>query len=158
VSGKGVAAALLMANLQALFRTHTDLATINRLFRESTPMEQYATVFFGIYEDDTRTLRYINCGHPPPVVRRANGTFDELEPTATVIGLFSDWTCTESSVRLEPGDVALIYSDGVCEAGEDTARSFIVDMPATTLAEAVAGRCSGADQYDDVTVVVLRAV
>src|ERR1700730_13909231 len=100
VSGKGVPAALLMANLQACFRSQTPdalrrpsdmLRMVNKHFFESTTAERFATLFFGIYDDRTRNLRYVNCGHCPPFLLRATGELDRLEPTATPLGAFDHW-------------------------------------------------------------------
>ena len=158
VSGKGVAAALLMANLQALFRTHTDLLTINRLFFESTPTEQYATLFYAAYDDRRRTFRYVNAGHPAALVCRRDGRVERLEATTFPLGLFPDWTSDACSVSLASGDTVVIYSDGVCE-GDDV---WIAECAAAGSPEEIADRitrqaCS-AGQYDDVTVVVGRGI
>src|SRR5580658_1867342 len=100
VSGKGVPAALLMANLQACFRSHELhtllepahlLELVNRHFFDSTAPEHFATLFFGLYDDRTRTLRYVNCGHVPPLLLRAAGGIEALDPTATMIGAFRRW-------------------------------------------------------------------
>jgi len=109
VSGKGVAAALLTANLQASFRSQLELgmkhpkallASVNKLFHESTPAEYFATMFFAEYRDQTRELRYINCGHPAALLVRASGKIEHLEATALPIGIFASWKCDEKSVTL----------------------------------------------------------
>ncbi|HET8549851.1 MAG TPA: SpoIIE family protein phosphatase [Bryobacteraceae bacterium] len=158
VSGKGVAAALLMANLQALFRTHTDLRTINQLFLESTPPEQYATMFYGILDDRHRTFHYVNAGHPAALVCRRGGAVERLSSTTFPLGLFGDWTSDYGAVSLGAGDALVIYSDGVCE-GDD---AWIAERAVTGSPEEIADRitqqaCDGG-QTDDVTVVVGRAV
>ena len=155
VSGKGVAAALLMANLQALFRTHTELTTINRLFCEATPPEQYATVFSATYNETTRQLHYVNCGHPAAVLRRAGGETQLLEGTATVVGLFPDWECEQGAVRLDPGDTLVIYSDGVAEFAEEMV-PVVDDSHPELLADRIASSACDRGQTDDVTVVVVR--
>jgi phosphoserine phosphatase RsbU/P len=157
VSGKGVAAALLMANLQALFRTHTDLLTINQMFVESTPPEQYATMFYGLYDDRYRTFRYVNAGHPAALVCRRDGSVERLPSTTFPLGLFPDWTSDYASVSFSAGDMLVIYSDGVCE-GDD---AWIAERAATGSPEEIAERitqqaCHGG-QTDDVTVVVGQA-
>jgi len=179
VSGKGVAAALLMANLQGCFRSQVDRASpaallheVNRLFFDSTPPEQYATVFFGQYDDLTRRLRYVNCGHLPPVLARAAGAIERLEGGATVLGIFRDWTCTEAVVDLAPGDTLIMFSDGVTEAGIEAGKEFgeerLIEMiqagrPSAlepvieAIVEAARGY-SSAGQTDDITVVGIRAV
>lgn len=181
VAGKGVPAALLMANLQACFRSqepHTllqpahVLETVNRHFFDSTTAERFATLFFGIYDDHTRSLRYVNCGHVEPLLMRASGSLERLEPTATVIGAFRRWECGEQQVRLCLGDTLLIYSDGVTEAespsGEDFGEDRLVrclrdnrGQSARTLVQSIVesvGEFSHGSRYDDVTVVAVRGV
>jgi sigma-B regulation protein RsbU (phosphoserine phosphatase) len=157
VSGKGVAAALLMANLQALFRTHTDLLTINELFRESTPIEQYATMFYAVYDDRHRTLRYVNAGHPAALLVRAGGGIERLPSTTFPLGLFADWTSDYGSASLRPGDTLVIYSDGVCE-GEDAWIAERAGGDAAEVAERIVQQACDGGQTDDVTVVVGRAL
>ena len=126
VSGKGVPAALLMANLQACFRSQSPgsllhpanvLKTVNRHFFDSTAAERFATLFFATYDDRTRELRYVNCGHLAPLLLRMSGQLERLGPTATMLGAFREWGCTEASADLLPGDTLVMYSDGVTEAG-----------------------------------------
>lgn len=179
VSGKGIAAALLMANLQGCFRSHAAIAldsprsllcAVNRLFFDSTPPEQFATLFFGQYDERLQRLRYVNCGHPPPVVARGDGTATRLETTATVLGAFRDWDCEERSVQLAAGDTLLAYSDGVTEAGIETGEEYgeerLLALLGTNRREPVdaligsviqAALASGPVQSDDITVVALRA-
>ena len=134
VSGKGVAGALLTANLQASFRSQLELGvrhpkalleSVNKLFHESTPAEYFATMFFAEYRDHGRELRYINCGHPAALVLRSNGTTEHLEATALPIGIFAGLKCEEKSVVLSPGDVVLVvFLDGVLEAGIDQGEDY----------------------------------
>jgi sigma-B regulation protein RsbU (phosphoserine phosphatase) len=177
VSGKGVAAALLMANLQACFRSQSQesivqpalmLRSVNKLFYESTPTEHYATLFFGTYDDRTRRLRYANCGHLPPFLLRADGTVERLTSTATVLGIFSKWTCDERTVDLHSGDTLVLFSDGVTEAGVETEEEFgedgllsVIQSHAGSTAEAlVAGIIDAVagEKQDDVTVVAVRVL
>jgi sigma-B regulation protein RsbU (phosphoserine phosphatase) len=181
VSGKGVPAALLMANLQACFRSQEPhallqpahvLETVNRHFFDSTTAERFATLFFGIYDDRTRLLRYVNCGHVPPLLLRASGAMETLDPTATPIGAFRHWSCTESEVTLSAGDTLLIYSDGVTEAespsGEDFGDERLVrclrrthGTPAKSLVHYIVESVtefSHGSRYDDVTVVAIKAL
>ncbi len=134
ISGKGMSSALLMANLQANLRGQYALAledlprllqSVNYLFFKNTETSHYATTFFSIYDDQRRTLRYVNCGHNPPIVLRANGAVERLEATATVLGLFEEWTCTVADLSLASGDALVIYTDGISEAAEgDDAEEF----------------------------------
>ena len=179
ISGKGISAALLMANLQANLRSQYALAldnlagllrSVNHLLYESTAPNHYATLFFATYDDATRRLRYANCGHNPPLVLRAGGEIDRLPPTAAVIGLFDEWTCTVAETRIEAGDTLVIFTDGVTEAmrGEDeefgeerlfeTIRSH-ADAPPSVLLSAIVSAVkafSGSSQSDDLTLVIAR--
>ncbi|MBZ5726826.1 MAG: SpoIIE family protein phosphatase [Acidobacteriia bacterium] len=181
VSGKGIPAALLMANLQACFRSQPPgallqparvLETVNRHFYDSTAAERFATLFFGVYNDRTRRLRYVNCAQVAPLLVRASGQIERLEPTATMLGAFARWSCTEEETALLPGDALVIYSDGVTEAGIDGGEEFGEErlvralleshgQPAASLVqgviEAVTGFSDG-QRSDDVTVVAVRAL
>ncbi len=176
VSGKGVPAALLMANLQACFRSRGPevlarpaelLDCVNRHFFESTPTDRFATLFYGVYDDSTRRLRYVNCGHCPALIMRYSGHVEFLQPNATIIGAFEEWMCMESEVTLGPGDLLVLYSDGVSEAtnaaGEMFGDKCIVDSALGISAEGIArsiadaaSRFSGGPPSDDITVVALR--
>jgi sigma-B regulation protein RsbU (phosphoserine phosphatase) len=181
VSGKGIPAALLMANLQASFRNQQPgallrpgdvLNGINHHFFESTAAERYATLFFGNYDDRTRRLRYVNCAHVAPLLLRANGDIERLGATAIMLGAFARWTCKEGVVDIRAGDTLVLYSDGVTEAGIERGDEFGEDRLIETLRthrsetatqlvhsinEAVS-RYSGASRTDDVTVVALRGI
>jgi phosphoserine phosphatase RsbU/P len=178
VSGKGVASALLMANLQGCFRSQVErrssmsalLAEVNRLFYESTLPEQYATVFFAQYDDQEQQLSYVNCGHLPPILVRTGGTIERLNGNATVLGIFDDWKCAEAVVALEPGDTLVLYSDGVTESGIDAGCEFgedrLIEMieagrhqPLDEMLDAIIKAARGysvAERRDDITVVGLR--
>ena len=175
VSGKSIGAALLMANLQACFRSQPAdalqhpaamLRSVNKLFCESTPPEQFATLFFAHYDDRERTLRYANCGHLPPILMHTEGAVERLSPTATVLGVFSNWTSEEKTVHLKPGDTLVIFSDGVTEAGIESEAEFGEDgllsvmranagADAETLVNKIVDAVAG-EKQDDVTVVVVR--
>jgi len=181
VSGKGVAAALLTANLQASFRSQLELGmkhpralltSINKLFYESTPAEYFATMFFAEYRDQTRELRYINCGHPAALLMRAAGAIERLEATALPIGIFASWSSEEKTVTLAPGDVLIAFSDGVLEAGVERGEEFGEARLIEALRAARSGeleplldsiigevhRFSPEVQSDDVTLIALRAL
>ncbi|HXK04123.1 MAG TPA: SpoIIE family protein phosphatase [Verrucomicrobiae bacterium] len=181
VSGKGVPAALLMANLQACFRSQQPsslenpaqvLRAVNRHFFESTTADRYATLIFAVYDDATRKIRYVNCAHCPPLILRAGGELERLPSTATMLGAFARWDCVEAETDLRPEDTLLLYSDGVTEAGADCGEDFGEDrlihalrvnqrQPAQPLVEAIVHdvqEFSGAARSDDVTVVALRGL
>jgi sigma-B regulation protein RsbU (phosphoserine phosphatase) len=142
------------------------LRSVNELFYESTPPEHFATLFFAYYDDRNRCLRYANCGHPPPILMRADGTVERLSATATVLGVFSEWTSEEKSVHLKSGDTLVIFSDGVTEAGIESDAEFGEDglmailrshsgARAETLVNHIIDAVAG-EKQDDVTVVALR--
>jgi phosphoserine phosphatase RsbU/P len=181
VCGKGVPAALLMANLQAWFRSQpassledpvTLLENVNRHFYASTEADRFATLFFGLYNDSTRRLRYVNCAHSEPLLLRASGALERLEPTATVVGAFARWACVEAGVELRPGDMLALYSDGVTEAmgacdeefGEARLTETLRASPRGPAAETVqavidaVAAFSHGPRSDDETVMVLRGV
>jgi phosphoserine phosphatase RsbU/P len=177
VSGKGIGAALLMANLQACFRSQpkealrqpsTALRVINRLFCESTSPENFATVFLGNYDQATRRLRYANCGHPPPILLRRDGAVERLGPTAMVLGAFANWACDERETVLEPVDTLVLFSDGVTEAGVDSPAEFgeggllsVIQAShasgSATLVDRILDAVA-AQTEDDATVVAIRSV
>src|SRR5579864_7131729 len=111
VSGKGIAAALLMANLQANLRSQCALAlthpelflrSVNRLFYENTSDNAYASLFFAIYDDQARRLRYANCGHLSALVLRPDNTCQHLDSTGTLLGLFKDWIARSRNTNSSP--------------------------------------------------------
>ncbi len=179
IAGKGISAALLMANLQANLRSQYALAlediprlltSVNRLFCENTEPAHYATAFFGVYEDSTRRLRYENCGHNPPLLVRHDGSAERLRGSATVLGMFEAWECSVTETELHPGDLLVIYSDGVSEAMSDEGELYGEErlleairarrhLPVGELLEALAAaviQFSGREQEDDITLVVAR--
>jgi sigma-B regulation protein RsbU (phosphoserine phosphatase) len=173
VCGKGIGAALLVANLQASIRSLEELARspgklmdrVNRLFFQSTRPEHYATLFYGVYESAQRRVRYVNCGHPSPVLMRADGTLEFLEPTATVLGAFKERGFSEATVELRPGDQIFVYSDGVSEANpNDESGTWVVDAirklgsrKESGVAGALANEAASAGpRQDDITVMHLR--
>src|SRR6188508_2717724 len=110
IAGKGIAAALLMANLQANLRSQCATAvdqlqlflrSVNQLFHENTVESAYATLFFAEYDGRERRLRYANCGHLPGLLLRQDGSVERLDATAYVLGLFPDWDCTIGERRRE---------------------------------------------------------
>lgn len=179
VSGKGIAAALLMANLQALLRGQsalllTDpegfLRSVNRLFYVNSVESAYATLFIAVYDAESQSLRYANCGHLAGLVLRSDGQVDRLDSTATVVGLFPHWECRFAECQLAPGDSFALYTDGVTEAENDRGEEFgeqsliealrrYRDQPCSaavaSIADEVCARSPG-DQQDDVTLILGR--
>ena len=124
-SGKGLAAALTMANVQSSLRTAAlftgdDLAlllnVVNHHAYVSSAEGRYATLFYGIFDGSTRTLRYVNAGHNPPVVIRRDGSMHWLETGGAPVGLLADSEYQEGIVKLETGDLLVAFTDGLIEA------------------------------------------
>ena len=180
VAGKGVAAAQLMANLQGSVHNFDSasqdlpklLASVNDHLYKYTEPERYATLFIGCYDDDTRSLAYVNCGHSPPLLLRASGAVERLVPTATVLGLFGKWECSLAQTRLQAGDLLTIFTDGITETtggrGEEFGEERLLEIMRKTKdleAAAILRRVEQAlEQFraseylqDDLTLVVVRA-
>ncbi|MEE8201557.1 MAG: GAF domain-containing SpoIIE family protein phosphatase [Candidatus Acidoferrales bacterium] len=179
IAGKGIPAALLMANLQAGLRSRYALAredlsrlvqSVNQLLYECTDSNVFATLFFADYQDATRRLRYANCGHTPALLLRAEGALEELGSTATVMGLFERCEGSTRQVQLAPGDLLVIYSDGVTEAMSDQEEEFgrdrlldtlraYRDLPISSLLNLVVATVqefSDRELKDDLTLVLAR--
>lgn len=179
IAGKGIAGALLMANLQANLRSQCAIAldeparflrSVNQVFFENTVSSAYATLFFAEYDDRTGRLRYANCGHLCGLLLRRNGRLERLSSTCTVLGLFKDWDCAVEERSLQPGDTLALYTDGVTEAfneaGEDFGDERLVaalrrcrkqnadDVVSSIVAEV--RQFSPREQYDDITLIVAR--
>jgi serine phosphatase RsbU (regulator of sigma subunit)/predicted enzyme related to lactoylglutathione lyase len=133
ISGKGIAAALMMANLQANLRSQCAIAvdqpqrllrSVNQLFYENTTDSAYATLFFAEYDDRENRLRYVNCGHLSALLLRSDDSLERLASTCTVLGLFDKWDCSMGESRLLPGDTLALYTDGVTESFNDAGEEF----------------------------------
>jgi sigma-B regulation protein RsbU (phosphoserine phosphatase) len=124
VTGKGVPAALLMANLQASIRTmmpmeltiETATAHTNRVICENTGFDKFITFFHGIYDDRTHAFDYVNAGHNPPMLLRADGELELLEKGGLLLGVMRDIPYERGTTTLAPGDVLVLFTDGVTEA------------------------------------------
>jgi sigma-B regulation protein RsbU (phosphoserine phosphatase) len=180
-SGKGVAAALMMASVQASLRTASQftgdnlaglLRAVNVQACASSLADRYATLFYGVLDRVTLTLRYVNAGHNPPMVLHRDGSLDWLEPSGAPVGLFPDAMWHEEVIRLVPGDLVLAYTDGVIEASSSSGQEWGIDgllqaaeagrmEPADELVRSVLDSMdafSGGVQTDDATVAVWRAI
>jgi sigma-B regulation protein RsbU (phosphoserine phosphatase) len=179
IAGKGISGALLMANLQANLRSQYAIAledlprllkSVNQLFYENSSDSSYATLFFADYDDSTRRLRYVNCGHLPPLLLCADGQLERLTATTTVLGLFQKWECPVAEVQLAADDLLVLYTDGVTEAENAEGKQFGESRLAeTTLAQrhlpiqslletivAAVQEFSYGEQADDITLVLAR--
>jgi serine phosphatase RsbU (regulator of sigma subunit)/predicted enzyme related to lactoylglutathione lyase len=180
ISGKGIAAALMMANLQANLRSQCAIAVdqpqrllslVNQLFYENTTDNAYATFFFAEYDDRTQRLRYANCGHLSALLLRSNGALERLDSTCTVLGLFKKWDCSMDAIQLRAGDTLALYTDGVTEsfndAGEEFGEERLIETmrrrPESSSQDLLAAivddvqRFSPDQQRDDITLIVARS-
>ena len=179
VSGKGLPASLLMANLQATLRGQTllnpparvCLERSNRLLYQSTSSEKFVTLFYSILDPANHTLSFSNAGHDAPILLARGGGIRRLETGGVVLSIMEEFPYEEETVQLGPGDMIVVYSDGVTEAvnphqelfGEarlaetirahrDASASAMVDH----VVAAVKAYAGTAPQMDDITLVVLR--
>jgi serine phosphatase RsbU (regulator of sigma subunit) len=179
VSGKGIAAALLMANLQANLRSQCAMAvdqpelllkSVNRLFYENTGDSAYASLFFAEYDDEKRRLRYANCGQLSGLLLRTDHSLERLDSTATLLGLFREWDCPTRECEVFPGDVLVLYTDGVTEAYNDAGEEFgeqrLIealrqhrDLSCEKLLTAIlheVRRFGAHEQHDDITLIIAK--
>jgi sigma-B regulation protein RsbU (phosphoserine phosphatase) len=183
VSGKGIGAALMMASLEASLRAQAsvchDIAElmkrVNSLIYDASSASRYATLFYAEYDPRSRQLSYVNAGHNPPLILR-NPSADyqvlRLETGGPVIGILQQCYQQESFL-LEPGDLVVLFTDGVSESmnvrneewGEDRLIEFAKTchgLPAfdvmTRILAAAEAFAVGASQHDDMTLVVLRVL
>ncbi len=179
IAGKGIAAALLMANLQANLRSQFALAreqpqrflqSVNRLFYENSADSAYATVFFAEYDDAAQRLRYTNCGHLSGLLLRQDDRVEWLHSTGTVLGLFKDWTSPTVECQLHRGDILALYTDGVTESFDDAQEEFgeqrLIEalrrhrehgaQPIVTSIVADIQRFSPGEQHDDITLIIAK--
>lgn len=179
IAGKGIAAALLMANLQAnlrsqcataLDRPERFLQSVNQLFYENTADSAYATLFFAEYDDTTRCLRYANCGHHSALLLRSDDNLERLDSTSTVLGLFKEWDCSIGKRLIFSGDTLVLYTDGITEACNNTDEEFgehrLVEalrrygaQSSQELLRSIiceVERFSAHEQQDDITLVVAK--
>ena len=189
ISGKGISAALLMANVQAALRSdvlryrdgqggnyHEPIDTaeivshLNRHLFRNTSDERYATVFFGVYDSETRQLHYTNAGHLPPIYI-CGGNARRLETGGMVVGLFNDVPFQQGAVEIEHGGILVAYSDGLIEPenvyGEEFGTTRLIEVAtrnknasshviAEAMMRAAEEWSSSPEQADDMTVIVMR--
>jgi serine phosphatase RsbU (regulator of sigma subunit) len=179
VSGKGMGAALLTGSLEALSAGLIDAGMapdkvsfqVSRLLYQRTPSERYATMFLAVLEPETGKLTFVNAGHNPGLLLRADGEGEWLGSTGMPIGLLPVGTYTAEKVTLEPGDTMVLYTDGITEAedpdlelyGEDRLRETCtrlrceaLDRLAAGVEEDVEAFIRGVPCADDRTMVLVR--
>ncbi len=131
-SGKGMPAALLVAQIQAMIRSevanNTEIAkilyNINRYVVESTSSERFVTLFYAEFNPGTGELRYANAGHNYPILAKADGRLQNLDTGGILLGAFPGACYQETSIRLEPDDMLFLYTDGLSEAQDDKETEF----------------------------------
>jgi len=142
-SGKGLAAALMIASVQSSLRTAAlftgnDLTAlfkvVNHQAYASSSTDRYATLFYGVFDGATRILRYVNAGHNPPVVIRRDGSMHCLETGGPPIGLFIDSEYKEGSIKLETGDLLIAFTDGLIEAANQQGEEWGIQGLLTAVA------------------------
>ena len=147
------------------------MTTLNYQLFRATPPEKYATMFLGCYDPNAQALVYANGGHLPPILLSQDRGVRRLDTSGTVVGLFDGMSYPEARVPMQPGDIFIAFSDGVTEPenefgefGEERLIELIQlhrDQPLSRISEvvttAVADWIGGAEQPDDVTLVLARA-
>jgi len=181
VSGKGVPAALLMAFLRASLRAathigyspHISMAKVNYLLWESIERNQFVTAFYGILDVTNKTLTYTNAGHNPPILFDKDGNYRFIDRGSVPLGMFRDTRYHEYYLTTEPGEVLLLYTDGVTEAqnshGEEFGRERLAEAVKTNrelgareliaaVHHEVIAWTDGRGATDDVTFFVIKAL
>jgi sigma-B regulation protein RsbU (phosphoserine phosphatase) len=179
VSGKGLPASLLMANLQATLRgqtlinapVHESVLRSNKLIFQSTDPEKFATLFFGVLDTTTHAMSFCNAGHEIPFVFAGDSDLERLETGGMALGVLEEFPYQEDSVRLNEGDLLLVYSDGIPDATNEFDRPFgeknmislvrqYRDRPAAAIIDgivkAVQEHEGKTEQLDDLTLVVVK--
>lgn len=180
VSGKGIPAALLMANLQATLRNqalnHSSLVECiekaNQFLYLNTESHKFATLFFGVLDSKTMNFNYINAGHNFPFHLLKDGEFRQLEIGGLVVGIAPDSAYNEGKVHLSSGEIIVIYSDGVTEAEDASETQFgeqrlqgIIKKNKNLNAQKIMSEIykevkefrGGTEQDDDITLIVMKA-
>ena len=132
VTGKGLPAALLMANLQALVKAREAITIspaqlcgeVNQALCRNVEAGKFITLFYGVLELKTGKLSYCNAGHNPPLLVRPDGSFESLQTGGALLGAFAEWSYESSEVTLQSGDRLLCYTDGVTEAMNPAGEEF----------------------------------
>ena len=179
ISGKGMPASLLMANLQATLRGQAlftssaaeCLTRANKLLFRSTDMQKFATLFYGILDTSNNLFHFSNAGHDPPFLINSNNKVTRLTKGGTVLGFMEDYQFDEDSIVLNNGDAIVIYSDGITEAlntkseefGEERLEEvikqnikFSADILIEKVFDAIKLFVKDVSQSDDITIVIIK--
>lgn len=184
VAGKGISAAILMANVQSAMRTQlrvfsernepvctaTMVSQLNKHLEANTTTEKYATFFFGVYDERTQEIITTNAGHLPPILLR-NGEAKRLDVNGMVVGVFPFAQYDASRVKLETGDLLLLFTDGITEPENEYGEMFGEDRLIETVLrvssksneeilnevfDAVRQWTFAPDSADDMTMLIIR--
>ncbi len=132
VVGKGISAALLMANVQASVRAFASesaspsrlCTNINSVLCANLACGKFVTLFYGVLDASSRTLRYTSAGHLRPILIDSNGRVNHLESGGALLGVFPDWKYEDVTLDLKPGDLLLLFTDGITEAMTPEGKEF----------------------------------
>ena len=181
VSGKGVGSSLLMASLRGALHSEVHpqykleemAAKLNDYVHRSSAINRFITFFFGELNKESGELRYVNAGHDPPIFLNKKGEINRLESCGLCLGAFPSVTYVEKKVTLSPGDMVLLFTDGITESRNKEKKEFSreglmtllqehCNLPAQKLMEKVFDEVSifstGTDQIDDMTLVVIKRI
>lgn len=180
VSGKGVPAALFMAVSRTLIRaiglsgisSHECMTQANKLLCKESLDSMFVTVFYGILNTETGEVNYTNAGHNPPYILRHNNTVEPLPLSKNfIVGVFDDFEYQSDTLKLEPGDSLVMYTDGVTEAfndkremfGEDGLEKTLKSVPGAgsqeiieSLLDDISEFVGNAPQSDDITILTIK--
>jgi len=179
VSGKGLPAAILMANMQSVMRDlpHQNpspeycASRLNRMIYRSSGFDKFITVFIGLLDPAANTLTYANAGHDYPFLFRSDGSHSRLESTGIPIGMLGESSYTQHQLDMNPGDMLFVFSDGVTDAasasgdmyGEERMQALVAANMSRSPAEVVQileaellAFIGSTPQFDDMTILVLK--
>jgi sigma-B regulation protein RsbU (phosphoserine phosphatase) len=179
VSGKGTAAALLMSSLHASVHAQASsscslvetINAVNRYLAENIPSNRFVTLFYAELDPESGTLCFLNAGHNPPLIVRVSGTVEQLSSGGLPLGIKPDAEYREGRTQLHPGDVLVIYSDGVSEANNPSGEEFgtprlqdvvVRNLDSTAarirdrIEDALTKFAQGAPAADDITLVIVK--
>ena len=179
VAGKGSPAALLMALLLAVLRTLVDesleasalVRRLNGQICRHSPASRFITLFYAVYAPSTGALTYVNAGQNPPLVRRRDGSYERLGSTGVALGMFDESQFGAVDTHIEPGELLVLYSDGITEAEDPDGRPFeesglegVLEANLTRAPSEIGARVLSAVEVharqsrftDDLTILILK--
>jgi len=184
VSGKGIPAALLMANLQASLHaqvikkgTVAEVASrMNSLLVKSTDTHMFATFFYGILDQVKSTFTSTNAGHNPPLLFRTDGKIKRLEAGGLILGFLPEQKYAQQTVKIKQGEIVVLFTDGITEAAGSSSEKIsenlfgeerLIEVVRASLAKsaaeiqaailnAISSHTANAPQYDDITIVIIK--